>query len=120
MPRQPRQHSESGYLHLIVRGIGKQLLFEEREDSHFFLSLLRRYSAETSVSVLAYCLMENHVHLLVRDEQGQTPLLMKKLGVSYSSYLTGNMNAADICFRIGTEARTWRMKRIFCVCSATS
>ncbi len=86
MPRQPRQHSESGYLHLIVRGIGKQLLFEEQEDSHFFLSLLRRYSAETSVSVLAYCLMENHVHLLVRDEQGQTPLLMKKLGVSYSSY----------------------------------
>ena len=86
MPRQPRQFGNSGYLHLIVRGIGKQILFEDREDYLFFLSILRRFSTETSVSVLAYCLMENHVHILVCDEQKNTPLLMKKLGVSYSQY----------------------------------
>ncbi len=86
MPRQPRRLSDSGYLHLILRGIGKQILFEDREDRQFFLSRLRRFSAETGVSVLSYCLMENHVHLLVRDEKKLTPLLMKKLGVSYSGY----------------------------------
>ena len=86
MPRQARQLSESGYLHLIVRGIGKQILFEDREDRLFFLSRLKRFCAETNVSVLAYCLMENHVHLLVHDQEHSTPLLMKKLGVSYSGY----------------------------------
>ena len=86
MPRQPRKFSDSGYLHLILRGIGKQILFEDREDRLYFLSILRRFCAETGVSVLAYCLMENHVHLLVYDEKQQTPLLMKKLGVSYSGH----------------------------------
>lgn len=86
MPRQARQKSASGYLHLIARGIGRQVLFEESEDYRRYLSLLERYSGETGVVVCAYCLMENHVHILVRDESGRTPLMMKKLGVSYSAY----------------------------------
>ena len=86
MPRQPRQFGNSGYMHLIVRGIGKQILFENQDDYSFFLAILRRFSTETSVSILAYCLMENHVHLLVHDEQHHSPLLMKKIGVSYSRY----------------------------------
>ena len=64
MARQARQLSKSGYLHLIVRGIGKQILFEDREDRLYFLSILERFCTETGVHMLAYCLMENHVHLL--------------------------------------------------------
>ena len=101
MPRQPRQRSESGYLHLIVRGIGRQALFEEWEDYQFFLSILERFSRETRMIVCAYCLMENHVHLLVRDKGEQAALMMKKLGVSYSPGIsTGNTIARDICSRI--------------------
>ncbi len=99
MPRQPRQFGYSGYLHLIVRGIGKQILFEDREDYLFFLSILRRFCAETSVSVLAYCLMENHVHILVYDEQKNTPLLMKKLGVSYSGYFNRKYDRSGHLFQ---------------------
>lgn len=86
MSRQARQRSDSGYLHLIVRGIGKQLLFEDGEDYRFYLSALRRFCGETGVRVLAYCLMENHVHLLVQDSGGATPQLMKKIGVTYARY----------------------------------
>ncbi len=86
MPRQPRQLSKSGYLHIIIRGIGKQLLFEERQDYIFFLAVLKRFCTETKISVLAYCLMENHVHLLVYSKQKSPSLLMKKLCVSYSNY----------------------------------
>ena len=64
MARQARQLSKSGYLHLIVRGIGKQILFEDWEDRLYFLSILERFCTETGVHMLAYCLMENHVHLL--------------------------------------------------------
>ena len=64
MARQARQLSKSGYLHLIVRGIGKEILFEDREDRLYFLSILERFCTETGVRMLAYCLMENHVHLL--------------------------------------------------------
>ena len=86
MPRQPRQQSGSGVHHLITRVIGKQILFEDRGDYRHYLSILRRFCGETGVILIAYCLMENHVHLLARDPGGQVPLLMKKLGVSYSGY----------------------------------
>lgn len=84
MPRQARVAAE--YQHLIVRGIGKQVLFESPDDYRFYLSLLKRFSNETKVSILAYCLMENHVHLLVHDTENDTPCFMKKLGVTYAGF----------------------------------
>ena len=86
MPRQARKLSESGYMHLIVRGIGKQIIFEEEMDYERFLSVLERVCGETEVRLCAYCLMENHVHLLVNDPKKNTPQFMKKLGVSYAQY----------------------------------
>ena len=86
MPRQARVKSESGYTHLIVRGIGRQILFEAREDYQFYLAILEQYSCETGIRVCSYCLMENHVHLLVCDANERIALMMKKLGVSYSRY----------------------------------
>ncbi len=86
MARQPRQLSSSGYMHVIVRGIGRQLLFEEENDYKFYLSCLKKYSQDPKVTVCAYCLMENHVHLLLYDPEMQVSTLMKKLGVTYSWY----------------------------------
>ena len=86
MPRHARMISGSGYLHVIVRGNGKQVLFEEAKDYRHYLEALHRFSQETGVTVCAYCLMENHVHLLVKDEKGGIAMMMKKLGVSYSYY----------------------------------
>lgn len=84
MPRQPRVPGE--YLHIIVRGIGKQILFEDTTDREKYISYMRKYAAETGVVLLAYCLMENHVHLLVRDLNAAIPVFMKKMGVSYAQY----------------------------------
>lgn len=83
MPRTARQFSQTGYLHLIVRGIGRQILFEDRQDHLFFLSILEKYSTETSIAILAYCLMDNHAHLLAHDPECSVSLMMKKIGVSY-------------------------------------
>lgn len=84
MARQARQSGE--YLHVIIRGIGKQILFEDEKDHLYFLSLLQRFKAECGIIILAYCMMENHVHILIRDVDGKTPLFMKKTGVSYAGY----------------------------------
>lgn len=86
MPRKARRKSISGYMHVIVRGIGKQVLFEVNSDYVFYLKRLEKYCLETEVRICAYCLMENHVHLLVRGEPDSIALLMKKIGVCYSGY----------------------------------
>lgn len=78
--------SISGYMHIITRGIGRQQLFEEDADYQHYLSALEKYSMETGVRISAYCLMGNHVHLLVHGEADQIVLLMKKLGVNYSGW----------------------------------
>ena len=78
--------SSSGYMHIITRGIGRQLLFEEDQDYLHYLAVLEKYSLETAVYICAYCLMENHVHLLVHGESEQIILFMKKLGVNYAGW----------------------------------
>lgn len=86
MPRQARKKSETGLYHLIAKGNGSQILFVDRPDYLFFLSLLERFSGEFSVKVHAYCLMDNHVHLIVRDDNGNLSSFMRKLDTSYSMY----------------------------------
>ena len=86
MPRHARNKSASGYMHVIARGIGKQLLFEDEYDYKYYLKKLEQYCMDTEVRVCAYCLMDNHVHLLVKGESEAIVLLMKKIGVSYSWY----------------------------------
>lgn len=86
MPRQARSPGSSGFFHVIVRGNAKQLIFEEDDDRRFFLNRMMKYSAETGVAICAYCLMENHVHLLLRDNSNALAQFMKKLNGSYARF----------------------------------
>ena len=86
MPRQPRKQSRSGFMHIITRGVGRQIIFEERFDYIYYLRKLKKYSEETGIEVHAYCLMSNHVHLLICDRVNGLPLFMKKMGISYTAY----------------------------------
>ena len=49
MARKPRRMSASGYMHIIVRGVGKQILFEDNMDYRHFLDRLEQYSMDLSV-----------------------------------------------------------------------
>ncbi|MCR5728731.1 MAG: transposase [Lachnospiraceae bacterium] len=86
MSRTARLTGESGYYHIIIRGIGKQILFEDEWDYKYFISLMQKYSDETGIKICAYCLMDNHVHMLIHDENNAMSLFMKKIGVSYAGF----------------------------------
>ncbi|MBO4390027.1 MAG: transposase [Lachnospiraceae bacterium] len=86
MPRKARRESHTKYYHVIVRGVGKQILFENDNDYSYYLSLMKRFSVETGIRICAYCLMENHVHLLVYDPEETLSVFMKKTGVCYAGY----------------------------------
>ncbi len=86
MPRKARKISSTGYMHVITRGIGKQILFESTSDYRKYLLLLKKYCEETNVKISAFCLMENHVHLLTLSDSKSLILMMKKIGISYAEY----------------------------------
>lgn len=85
MSRGARVYSSSGYYHIVSRGIGKQILFEDGEDYERFLETLRRYKDEENFEILAYCMMENHIHLLLHADSG-LDRIMKRIAVSYAYY----------------------------------
>ncbi len=84
MPREARKLSESGFYHVIYRGINHQNIFEEEQDFEYMLEILNKLKQEIKFEVHAYCLMTNHVHLLLKENQpGDISTIMKRLLIKY-------------------------------------
>lgn len=87
MPRTTRVIMENACYHIITRGNQKQTVFRESKDYEEFLKLLGRYKRKYNFRLYSFCLMPNHVHLLVEINQAPTlSLFMKGLNLSYSLY----------------------------------
>ena len=67
MPRTARKQSESGVFHAMLRGIDRQIIFQDDEDCEKFLQCLTDFQMVCGFTLYAYCLMGNHVHLLLRE-----------------------------------------------------
>jgi len=66
LPRRFTKFVKGNYYHVYHRGADKQKIFYESENYLYFLRLLKKYSGEFQITVIAHCLMPNHFHLLVR------------------------------------------------------
>lgn len=73
MPRIARQGSSTGYYHVIARGHNRQEIFRDEVDFGFYAGLLVRFREQFPYRCFHYCLMPNHVHLLL--ETGQVEIL---------------------------------------------
>ena len=67
----------------MLRGINKQVIFEDEEDNIKFLETLKKYKAISGYKILAYCLMSNHVHLLLKVDKEDIDLIIKRIASSY-------------------------------------
>ena len=83
MPRLPRQKSDSGIYHIMLRGINQQGIFEDDEDYFKFVETLENYKAVSGYKVFAYCLMSNHIHILIKVEKEDLDFIMKRIAGSY-------------------------------------
>lgn len=99
MPRSARRKSSSGYLHLIVRGNNKQIIFEDDDDRKFFIKRMGMYCREAKIRISAYCLMENHVHMLVNDPQDAVGKMMNRLENCYARYYNGKYERCGHLFQ---------------------
>ena len=86
MGRTQRKFSESGYMHIICRGDGKQIIFEDEMDYKLCIRLIHKYSEKYNVTINAYCLMDNHFHLIVKCNPENLPKFMHSVCSVYSHY----------------------------------
>ena len=88
MPRRPRQKSETGVYHVMVRGINKSDIFFDDQDRLHYLRTLLRAKKGNAINLYGYCLMTNHIHLVLKDhDNGRLPIFMKSLGISHASFI---------------------------------
>lgn len=71
MPRRAIEFVKGGYYHIYNRGAGRHSIFREEENYLYLLRLLKQVAQECEVTVIAYCLLPNHYHWLVRQD-GET------------------------------------------------
>ena len=86
MVRAKRQESASDIYHVVSRGCGRQILFEDDADRRKYLSFLKEGLDQNGAILFAWCLMGNHVHLLIKCPIGTLSNLMRVLNSSYSMY----------------------------------
>jgi putative transposase len=88
MARSMRIVVPGGYHHVVQRGNNKQEVFHGEADYKKYCAVLRLYSNKHECKVGAYCLMPNHVHLLVRPpEKDNLAAFMKCVNVAYQHHL---------------------------------
>jgi len=86
MPRKRREISVNGLYHVIARGNSQQIIFEHDSDYKHFRDMMFDKADETGMLIIAYCLMDNHVHLLVQDREENLSLFMERVLGSYAVY----------------------------------
>ena len=83
MPRTQRQKSASGIYHVMIRGINRQRIFEDDEDNLKILECLQKYKAGGEFKLYAYCLMGNHLHLLINEKDDNLSQILKQVGTRF-------------------------------------
>lgn len=84
LPRKPRKASALSIYHVIIRGIDRQVMFENNKDYMKYLEILELHKDECAFELFAYCLMSNHVHLLIRTSDVPLATIFRKINTQYA------------------------------------
>lgn len=99
MPRGPRAEYPGALYHVIARGNNKQEIFHEHEDYKYYIKKLRTTKESYEFYLYSYCLMPNHVHLLLSTKTCSLSHIMRIVQTSYASYYNRKYNRVGMCFR---------------------
>jgi len=116
MARKSREISKSGIYHVMLRGVNKQRIFEHVEDYEGFLRILKEILVDNLMQahsqdplpqrlpdydVYAYCLMDNHVHMLigVNNMESSVGDLIKRISGRYAQFFNWRYNRVGHLFQ---------------------
>lgn len=108
MARAGRVRCETDLYHVTIRGCGRQIIFEDAVGRNFFLDRLELLSAQERVDVIAYCLMDNHVHIVLFDPEGDLGVFMQRLCCVYARYFNERHDRSGHLFQ--EDSRVLQLK----------
>lgn len=105
MSRTARVHSNSGYMHVMARGLTRQIIFEKTPDMDYFISSLRKACIKYEIKIISYCLMINHFHLLIYDKNKNVSKFMQSLCGQYTLYFNRKYDRLGTLFQRPFKSR---------------
>ena len=99
MVRIARENSPTFIYHVMFRGNGKMDIFLDDEDKRKFLTIIEYKQKVSEYDVVGFCLMTNHVHLLVKTNKESIGQSMKRIGISYAHYFNKKYNRVGHVFQ---------------------
>lgn len=99
MPRKAREKSSTNIYHVMLRGINRQTIFEDDEDNEKFLQILDDFKKICEYKIYGYCLMGNHVHLLLKEGKEELDKIFKRIGTSYVYWYNWKYNRCGHLFQ---------------------
>ena len=114
MARPLRIEYPGAYYHVMNRGQSRRNIFIEDKGRQTFLDLLADMARLWKVEIYAYCLMDNHYHLLLSTPAAGLARPMRHISMgSIPRSLTESIIATDRCFVAGTRRSSLMRKSIF-------
>lgn len=86
MARKGRQLSDTGIYHIVLRGINKKAIYDNDEDKKYFVKLLSKNTEKFHSKVFAFCIMKNHVHILIQEGDNGISNLFQRIAGTYALY----------------------------------
>ncbi len=86
MPRRSRILSKSGIYHVMLRGNERKEIFKDVKDRIRFIDTLYEKKKLGEFIIYAYCLMNNHVHIVIKQGKDEISRIMKRINTSYATY----------------------------------
>jgi putative transposase len=106
MPRRRTRFSPSNFYHVYNRGNNREKIFLEGENYRFFLQKLHTYFELQGICLIAYCLMPNHYHLIVKPNRAiDFSNVMRSFSVSYVKSINKVYHRVGHLFQGNFEAR---------------
>ena len=100
MPRIAREDLSASFFHVIVQGINKEYIFNKELYIKKYLNLINKYKKVYDINILAYCIMNNHAHLLIQiEDYRQMSCFMHKINCIYAQFYNYKQNRVGVVFR---------------------
>lgn len=90
----------SAFIHNMVQGINKEYIFENERYKEKYVNLIKKYTEKYEVTMVAYCIMDNHAHLLTYSENiEKISQFMKDVNSKYAMYYNKIKDRVGYVFR---------------------
>lgn len=118
MPRVARVKSKFAIYHIMLKGVGGLYLFEKDKEKSKYLELIKKYQIKYGFKLYAYCIMDNHAHLLIYSNGADISKFMHGINQSFAQYFNKTYNRTGHVFADRFKSKIATSEKYLLVLSA--